>query len=87
MDKELEAFMLLIFFFQSGCSLPTTYKHKIMQDKKIQCILLQSESDRQGDIPITVEKMGTLTHYEVGYCRKLLQLQCTVPVSLKNFLR
>lgn len=62
--------MLLNFFLQSGYSLPTTYKHQIMQDKKIQCILLQSESDRQGDIPIPVEKMGTLTHDEVGSCRK-----------------
>lgn len=35
-----------------------------MQEKKIQCILLQSESGGQGDIPIPVEKMGTLTHYE-----------------------
>lgn len=47
-----------------------TYKQKIMQDKKIQCVLLQSKSDRQGDIPIPVEKMGTLTHHKVGSCRK-----------------
>lgn len=40
-----------------------------MQDKKIQCTVLQSEPDRQGDIPIPIEKMGTLTHCEVGSCR------------------
>lgn len=62
--------MLLILFLQSGYSLPTAYKHQIMQDKKIQCVLLQSGSDRYGDITIPVEKMGTLTHYKVGSCRK-----------------
>lgn len=35
-----------------------------MQEKKNQCILLLSESGGQGDIPIPVEKMGTLTHYK-----------------------
>lgn len=60
----MEAFMLLNFFFQSGYRLPKIHKHKIMQEKKIQCILLQSESGGQGDIPIPGEKMGTLTHYK-----------------------
>lgn len=46
--------------------------------------MLQSESDRQGDIPIPVEKMGTLTHLQKI---TVLQFQCTVPVSLQNFLK
>lgn len=60
----MDAFMLLNFFLQSGYSLPIIHKHKIMQKKKIQCNLLRSEFSGQGDIPIPVEKMGTLTHYE-----------------------
>lgn len=55
-----------------------------MQDEKSYCIMLQSESDRQGDIPIPVEKMGTLTHLQKV---TVLQFQCTVPVSLQDFLK
>lgn len=53
-----------------------------MQDEKSCCIMLQS--DRQGDIPTPVEKMGTLTHLQKI---TVLQFQCTVPVSLQNFLK
>lgn len=57
-----------------------------MQEKKNQCILLLSESGGQGDIPIPVEKMGTLTHYKWDL-QEVTVLQYTVPVSLNNFLR
>lgn len=53
-----------------------------MQDERSYCIMLQS--DRQGDIPIPVEKMGTLTHLQKI---AVLQFQCTVPMSLQNFLK
>lgn len=57
-----------------------------MQEKKIWCILLQSASGGQGDIPIPVEK-GTLTRTSrILQEITVLQVQYTVPVSLKNFL-
>lgn len=59
-----------------------------MQGKKIQCILLQSGSGGQGDIPIPVEKKGTLTHYKwdlAGSNCSASAIHCTS--VFKDFLR